>query len=215
MSVFGANNLYTLNVELSFALVEICNWIRKGGELKDVEEAKFGLLEGLDTSRQAYNKTFRVDVLPGEDPAIDSFFHSELGLHTNVFDANIYVSAPTLSEELSKYCAHNGIRSLSWKLNHNSQVLMFINDKLVLATPIIKDKILELRKNRMFKDYKRPGDDSQITVDLGVDKDGRSQSTKCWEGISRHDFAYHNGLAHFRVLCATDEIQYDTSIPLM
>jgi len=93
-----------------------------------------------------------------------------------------------------------------------------VNQKVILGTPSMVQKISLLRRNGLFsrEDELREQksmipEDAQYSIPF--DNDGRVVNV--WGGVSRGDFAYHNGLAHLRVTRICDTIQYDTSIALM
>lgn len=188
-------------------------WVFPGGGVEEGDSVfdKF-------TSRDL-RVTFRVDVLPGPDENVDIFYHVAPAIHASVLDADIYAaSESTLAIHHKNYCSRNEISLFQWLLGKNGEVYMLVNQKVILATPPMVQKISLLRRKGLFsredelKDQKsiRPED---VQFKVPFDQEGRE--VKVWGGVSKSDFAYHNGLAHCRVTCIRDTIQYDTSIAIM
>lgn len=227
--MFKSKITFPLSIEFTFDLENISEFLKSGIELPNYDTRKFserkvseksdgGSVLDKFTSRDL-RVTFRVDVLPGPDENVDIFYHVSPSIHASVLDADIYAaSESTLATHQKNYCSRNEISLFQWSLGRSGEVYMMVNQKVILATPSMVQKISLLRRKGLFsredelKDQKsiRPED-----VQFNVPFDSEGRVAKVWGGVSRGDFAYHNGLAHCRVTCIKDTIQYDTSISIM
>lgn len=227
--MFKSKITFPLSIEFTFDLENISEFLKSGIELPDYDTRKFserkvseisdgGSILDKFTSRDL-RVTFRVDVLPGPDENVDIFYHVSPSIHASVLDADIYVgSESTLTEYQKNYCSRNEISLFQWSLGKNGEVYMVVNQKVILATPSMVQKISLLRRKGLFSREDELKDQKSIrpeAVQFNVPFDNEGREVKVWGGVSRSDFAYHNGLAHCRVTCIRDTIQYDTSIAIM
>lgn len=227
--MFKSKITFPLSIEFTFDLENIAEFLMSGIELPDYDSRKFSERKSFDknNSDSIFDKytakdlhvTFRVDVLPGPDENVDIFYHVAPSIHASVLDADVYTSAEsTLTDYQNNYCSRNEISLFQWSLGKSGELYMMVNQKVILGTPSMVQKISLLRRKGLFssddelKDQKsmRPED-----VQFNVPFDHEGRVTKVWGGVSRGDFAYHNALAHCRVTCIRDTIQYDTSIAIM
>lgn len=229
MSMFKSKITFPLSIELTFDLENISEFLKSGIELPDYDARKFGERKSFEkadggsvldkfTSRDL-RVTFRVDVLPGTVENVDIFYHVAPSIHASVLDADVYIaSESTLAQHQKNYCSRNEISLFQWQLGKNGEVYMSVNQKVVLATPSMVQKISLLRRNGEFSSKDELKDRKSLrpeAVQFNVPFDNEGREVKVWGGVSRGDFAYHNGLAHCRVTCIKDTIQYDTSIAIM
>lgn len=227
--MFKSKITFPLSIEFTFDLENISEFLKSGIELPDYDTRKFserkvseksdgGSVLDKFTSRDL-RVTFRVDVLPGPDENVDIFYHVAPAIHASVLDADIYAgSGSTLSEYQKNYCSRNEISLFQWSLGRSGEVYMMVNQKVILATPSMVQKISLLRRNGEFSSKDELKDQKSLrpeAVQFNVPFDNEGREVKVWGGVSRGDFAYHNGLAHCRVTCIKDTIQYDTSISIM
>lgn len=227
--MFKPKITFPLSIEFTFDLYNINEFLRSGIELFDYDTRKFGDRKSFDKKDESsvFDKftsrdlrvTFRVDVLPGPDENVDIFYHVAPSIHASVLDADVYAaSESTLTDYQKNYCSRNEISLFQWSLGRNGELYMVANQKVILATPYMVQKISLLRRKGMFskddelknqKTFSLP-EDTQFEVPFG----NEGKMTKVWGGVSRGDFAFYNGLAHCRVTCIRHTIQYDTSIAI-
>lgn len=228
--MFKSKTTFPLSIEFTFDLENINEFLKSGIELFDYDTRKFSERKSFDKKEggsvfdrftpRDLRVTFRVDVLPGTDDNVDIFYHVAPSIHASVLDTDIYAaSESTLTDYQKNYCSRNEISLFQWSLGKNGGVYMVVNQKVILATPSMVQKISLLRRKGLFskddelkeqKTLSRP-EDTQFEVPF----DNEGKMTKVWGGVSRGDFAFHNGMAHCRVTCIRDIIQYDTSIAIM
>jgi hypothetical protein len=210
------NKKHVLHVEITYSLKNIENWLKNNQSIKDVENIKFNEVKEIDYKAEDFdweeshkiidrlrflnehNLTFRIGVIPTAHPDVDVFYHHSMNLHSNVFDGELVSRSSLLSERDLINLEEAGVSSVKWELRNQGSIYVYVNNKLILATPSLGEKIAYLRENRSNRqsDQMRSNSDELVDVDLGGGK-----STKCWLGVSRSDFACHNNLAHVRVVC--------------
>ncbi len=227
--MFKQKITFPLSIEFTFDLENISEFLRSGIELPDYDVRKFSerkVSEKSDSS-SVFDKftsrdlhvTFRVDVLPGPDENVDIFYHVAPAIHASVLDANIYArSENTLAIHQKNYCSRNEISVFQWSLGKSGEVYMLANQKVILATPSMVQKISLLRRKGLFSREDELKDQKSMMpedVQFNVPFDHGGKMAKVWGRVSRGGFAYHNGLSHFRVTRISDTIQYDTSIDIM
>lgn len=227
--MFKSKITFPLSIEFTFDLENINEFLKSGIELPDYDTRKFserkvpeksegGSVFDKFTSRDL-RVTFRVDVLPGPDENVDIFYHVSPSIHASVLDADIYAaSESTLETHQKNYCSRNEISLFQWSLGRSGEVYMMVNQKVILATPSMVQKISLLRRNGEFTAKDELRDRKTLLPEDGqfdIPFDSKGQTIKVWGGVARSDFAYHNGLAHCRVTRIRKTIQYDTSIAIM
>jgi len=227
--MFKSKITFPLSIKFTFDLENINEFLRSEIELPNYDTRKFSERKACDkkdgdsvfdryTTRDL-RVTFRVDVLPGPDENVDIFYHVAPSIHASVLDADVYTaSESTLEIHQKNYCSRNEISLFQWSLGKNGEVYMLANQKLILATPSMVQKVSLLRRNGEFSSKDELKDQKSLrpeAVQFNVPFDNEGQEVKVWGGVSRGDFAYHNGLAHCRVTCIKHTIQYDTSIAIM
>lgn len=227
--MFKSKITFPISIEFTFDLENISEFLKSGIELPDYDTRKFSERKSFDKKDDSsvFNKftsrdlrvTFRVDVLPGPYENVDIFYHVAPSIHASVLDADIDTSLEsTLTEFQKNYCSRNEISLLQWSLGKNGELYMVVNQKLILATPSTVQKISLLRRKGMFsKDDELKDQKTLLPEDTQFDVPLNSEGivAKVWGGVSRGDFAFHNGMAHCRVTCIRHTIQYDTSVPIM
>jgi len=227
--MFKSKITFPLSIEFTFDLENINEFLGSEIELPDYDTRKFSERKSFDkkddssvldkyTSRDL-RVTFRVDVLPGPDENVDIFYHVSPAIHASVLDADIYAaSESTLAIHQKNYCLRNEIILFQWLLGKTGEVYMMVNQKVILATPSMAQKISLLRRKGLFSREDELKDQKSLrpeAVKFKVPFDNEGRVVEVWGGVFRGGFAYHNGMAHCRVTCIRDTIQYDTSIAIM
>jgi len=154
--MFKQKITFPLSIELTFDLENISEFLKSGIELSDYDTRKFGERKSFEkkeggsildkfTSRDL-RVTFRVDVLPGTVENVDIFYHVAPSIHASVLDADVYVeSENTIAQHQKNYCSRNEISLFQWQLGKNGEVYMLVNQKVILGTPSMVQKISLLR----------------------------------------------------------------------
>lgn len=228
--MFNSKTTYPLSIELTFDLQNIGEFMESNIELPEYDLRKFSEIKESDIkdtgsvldkyTPRDLTATYRVDVLPGPTQNVDIFYHVTPAIHASVFDANIYTAVDKkLSDYQNNYCSRRGIDIFRWSLGHKGEVYVIVGNRIALVTPSMAEKISILRRKGYFSkddELKQQGpmrrpEDIQYEVKFNSD----SRPCKVWGGVSKNDFAYHNGMVHLRVTRICDTIQYDTSRDIM
>lgn len=191
-----------IELEITFNITAIEDWLKKDGDIKDVEKQN----PEWDYSGDVF-KSYIIDVLPNGNSA-DMYFHREKNLFARSV-GGIDFNFSTGHNNLREIIKHAGINALEWRVWRQSLSLS-ANRKPVLLVPL--DEIVELQVNGKLNNRKSLREDELIKVPL-VYESATENLVKEYVGVWRNSasdrsIGYKNALASVSAHTLNFEVEY-------